>query len=128
MYIVFTVQPEALRRIETSASSILDTFKIFIRRSSLLLLNKSAVPVLLAKIVDQDSIDEAAQVTGQIAEQLLTHMATHCPVLFKSFELDLAHILEDDEHKGSVRVAMMAACELKRADPRSFEEQGWGTL
>lgn len=116
-------QPEALRRIESSASTVLETFKTFIRRASLLLINKSAIPHLLKKVSEYNDLDEGCQEAARVAETLLSFMAKRLAVMFSSYQDNLVLAADSEDEPRVVKVALMAASELKRVKAESFGEQ-----
>ncbi|KAL1759171.1 armadillo-type protein [Schizophyllum commune] len=96
---------ELLRRIESQSPAILQTMSIFLRRSSLRIINTSSIPTLLRRMrAGADGSDRrksnAAQLQARIsaehARTVLRYVSKHAPALFMPHAAALGAIVVED--------------------------------
>lgn len=110
-------QQEVQRKIETASSSIVNTFTLFIYRSSYLLLNRSSVPFLVKKL--QSSNDDKDAET-QCAKLMLDAISKSCPEMIRPHAADLVKLLSTEDNETLVNTALFALSELARKDPEAI--------
>ena len=100
---------EFLRRVEQSLESTLSTMTIFLRRATLRIVNQSSIPTLIKGVQKSAPSSERAQ-------QLLTFISKHCPILYKLHVSELTKAIADDRNVTLVEVGMHALTALVKAD------------
>lgn len=100
---------EFLRRVEQSPESTLSTMTIFLRRATLRIVNQSSVPTLIKRI-------QKSAPSSKHAQQLLTFISKHCPMLFKPHVSELTKAIADEKSVVLVEVGMHALATVAKAD------------
>ena len=100
---------EFLRRVEQSLESTLTTMTILVRRAMLRIVNQSSIPTLIKRI--QKSAPSAKH-----AQQLMTFVSKHCPILYKPHVSELTKAIADEKNVMLVEVGMHALAAVAKAD------------
>ncbi|KAF9226311.1 hypothetical protein BS17DRAFT_794477 [Gyrodon lividus] len=100
---------EFLRRVEQSLDSALPTMTILLRRSSLCIINQSSISTLIKRV-------QKSSPSSKHAQQLLTFISKHCPMLHKPHVSELTKAIADEKNAVSVEVGMQALAAVVRAD------------
>ncbi|KAF9235796.1 armadillo-type protein [Melanogaster broomeanus] len=100
---------EFLRRVEQSHESALPTMTILLRRSSLRIINQSSISTLIRRV-------QKSSPTSTQAQQVLTFISKHCPVLYKAHISELTKAIADEKNTVLVEVGMQALAAAVRAD------------
>ncbi|KAG0700591.1 armadillo-type protein [Suillus ampliporus] len=98
---------EFLRRVEQSSESMLGTMTVFLRRSTLRIVNQSSIPTLVKRVQKTDS---------KHAQTLLTYISKHCPALYKPHISELTKAIADEKNPRLVEVGMQALAAVSRSD------------
>lgn len=99
---------EFLRRVEQSSESTLSTMTIFLRRAMLRIVNQSSIPTLIKRV--QKSIPSSKH-----AQQLLTFISKHSPILYKSHVSELTKAITDERNVILMEVGMHALAALAKS-------------
>ncbi|KAH7882429.1 armadillo-type protein [Phlebopus sp. FC_14] len=100
---------EFLRRVEQSLESTLPTMTIFLRRSTLRIMNQSSISTLIKRIQKHSSSSTHAQ-------QLLIFISKHCSALYKPHVSELTKAIADEKNTLLVEIAMQALAAVVRSD------------
>uniref|UniRef100_D8QDI4 Uncharacterized protein n=1 Tax=Schizophyllum commune (strain H4-8 / FGSC 9210) TaxID=578458 RepID=D8QDI4_SCHCM len=116
---------ELLRRIESQSPAILQTMSIFLRRSSLRIINTSSIPTLLRRMrAGADGSDRrksnAAQLQARIsaehARTVLRYVSKHAPALFMPHAAALGAIVSKSEDAAVLETGLQALAALAMHD------------
>jgi len=137
---IIKTHAEALKRIEASSSSILETFTIFIRRSALVIINRSSVPHFFRKIQEAGNMDsssgggdismdedevllqrERTIKNASICRMLLEMIAKNTPELFIPHLLELSKSLLEEQDEQLVEITLYALSQVVLVQPQAFE-------
>lgn len=100
---------EFLRRVEQSHESILSTMTIFLRRATLRIVNQSSISTLIKKV-------QKSAPPSKHAQQLLTFISKHCPILYKPHVSELTKAIADEGNVILVEVGMHALAAVTKVD------------
>lgn len=100
---------EFLRRIEQSLESTLSTMIIFLRRATLRVVNQSSISTLIKKV-------QKSAPSSKHAQQLLTFVSKHCPILYKPHVSELTKAISEEKNVILVEVGMHALAAVMKAD------------
>ena len=100
---------EFLRRVEQSLESTLSTMTIFLRRATLRIVNQSSISTLVKRVQKSAPLLKHAQ-------QLLTFISKHCPILYKPHVSELTKAIADERNVILVEVGMHALAAVAKAD------------
>ena len=100
---------EFLRRVEQSLESTLSTMTIFLRRATLRIVNQSSIPTLIKRI-------QKSAPSSKHAQQLLTFISKHRPILYKPHVSELTKAIADEKNVILVEVGTHALATLAKAD------------
>jgi hypothetical protein len=117
-----SLQAECLKRTESSSSSLVPTFTIFLRRASFPLVNRSSIPTLLRRLKRPDNEDLA-----EMSKIVLNYIARGCPIMYKMHVSELARLLGDDNAR-LVETALYALAELAGSDANALPKDRYEGL
>lgn len=120
---------EFFRRLDASSPSLVETFSILVRRSSLFIINRSTLSQFLDKLIQpsdeemQDSQGLRAASQSSLAETILETVSKHYPLLLAPLIPDLVKRLREstDGNETEQRVVMHGLSEVIRAKPEAFQ-------
>lgn len=96
---------------------------IFLRRSSLHLINQSSVPTLVKRLQKGDPTGDGhgtsqAQLSANNAQAVLTAMSKHCPALYKPHITELTKAIADEKNPRLVEVSLQALAAVAEWDEK----------
>lgn len=100
---------EFLRRVQQSHESTLQTMTIFLRRATLRIVNQSSIPTLIKRI-------QKSSPSSKHAQQLLTFISKHCPILYKPHVSELTKAIADEKNVTLVEIGTHALATLAKVD------------
>jgi sister chromatid cohesion protein PDS5 len=94
---------------------------IFLRRSSLRVINQSSIPTLIKNVQRADPDDDGrspsqAQLSAKNAHAILTYVSRHCPSLHKLHVTELVKAIADEKKPKLVDVFLHALSSLAQWD------------
>ncbi|KAF6757823.1 cohesin-associated protein Pds5 [Ephemerocybe angulata] len=109
---------EFTRRLTDSASALLPTLTIFLRRTSFRILNTSSVPSLLKRVAKGTGGSTAGHLvqTAGNAQTLLNFASKYCAGLYKGHVQELVKCLAEERNGVLVEVALQALSGLGKVD------------
>jgi len=134
-------QNEFNKRMEDHLPAAASTLAIFVRRSSLWIVNTSSVPTLLERI--SPSFTPASQFQPQsqsqaqaiidndnarvvdISYRLLGFIAKHCPMIFESHVGMLTKMVSNDQDERSTEIALRALAAVTRVDEKAVPKDSY---
>ncbi|CAL1708691.1 unnamed protein product [Somion occarium] len=113
---------EFLRRVEQSHSSILSTMTLFLRRSSLRIVNTSSIPTLIKRVHKGSDGNGAAHSqhshVAHNAQTWLTFISKHYPALYKLHIGELSKGISDEKNARLVEVCLQAMAAVSAWDEK----------
>ncbi|TFK86665.1 hypothetical protein K466DRAFT_492369 [Polyporus arcularius HHB13444] len=135
---------EFLRRLEQSSSSIVGTMTIFLRRSSLHIVNQSSIPTFVKRVQKgsesssvaysqtQPSANQSfsvfasgnsepegrAQQTAHAAQVWMTYISKHCPAMYKAHIGEFSKAIADERNARLVEVCLHAMAAAAMSDAK----------
>ncbi|KAI0698060.1 armadillo-type protein [Cerioporus squamosus] len=130
---------EFFRRLEQSSPSIVGTMSVFLRRSSLHIVNQSSIPTFVKRVqkgFEPSSVaysqtqppEGRAQQTAHAAQVWMTYISKHCPAIYKAHIGEFSKAIADERNARLVEVclhamaaAAMSDAKLAPSDKRTVE-------
>ncbi|KAL0958138.1 hypothetical protein HGRIS_000306 [Hohenbuehelia grisea] len=118
---------EFIRRLEQTSATIVPTMTVVLYRASLRIVNQSTIPSLIRAVKkDQDREARRSSLTGTSATKiaagharvLLTHVAKHCPALFKPHVGELSKVIASEKGAPLVEAGLQALAAVVRWDEK----------
>ncbi|RPD56961.1 hypothetical protein L226DRAFT_491089 [Lentinus tigrinus ALCF2SS1-7] len=135
---------EFLRRLEQSSSSIVGTMTVFLRRSSLHIVNQTSIPTFVKRVQKgfepasvaysqtQPSANQSfsvyaagnsepegrAQQTAHAAQLWMTYISKHCPAMYKAHIGEFSKAIADERNVRLVEVCLQAMAAAAMSDPK----------
>ncbi|KAI0747029.1 armadillo-type protein [Daedaleopsis nitida] len=135
---------EFIRRVEQASPSIVGTMSVFLRRSSLHIVNQSSIPTLIKRVQKgSDPLSSVAfsqtqpsanqsfsvfasgnepegrtQQTAHAAQLWMTYMSKHCPALYQSHIGEFSKAIADERNARLVEVCLHALAAAAMADAK----------
>ncbi|KAG8216411.1 hypothetical protein J3R82DRAFT_6516 [Butyriboletus roseoflavus] len=94
---------------QQSLESTLSTMTIFLRRATLRIVNQSSISTLIKRVQKLAPLSKHAQ-------QLLTFISKHCPILYKPHVSELTKAIADERNVILAEVGMHALAAVAKAD------------
>ncbi|KAK4057405.1 Sister chromatid cohesion protein pds5 [Microbotryomycetes sp. JL221] len=114
-------QREIIRRVTAISTSLVDTFKFFMRSATFWLVNRSSIPTLLKRLSTKSNKvkgnnDSEVEATASAAASLLQFVSKQLPIMYKSHVAELTVAIGGNEDERTATVALQGLSKLIRAD------------